>query len=554
MATEAIAHETIRHHSDPKSEPSPFQNEQFVDFSTEANRGAMTKALETVKAHLGREYPMVIGGRRVQTKGKIVSVNPARPAQVVGVHQSATEADVQPAMEAALAAFPAWSRTPLAERADLLFRVASMVRERKFELCAWLTYEVGKNWAEADADVGETIDFLEFYGREALRLDSATTPIQFPGERNRLRYIPLGVGAVIPPWNFPLAIMAGMTAAAIVCGNTVILKPSVDAPTIAAVFFEILEQAGLPAGVVNFCPGEGPGFGSAVVAHPETRFVAFTGSKKVGLEIHESAARSRAGQRFIKRTILEMGGKDAIIVESDCDLDAAVEGVAASAFGFNGQKCSACSRVIVDQSIYDTFCDRLARRVSAIQQGDPAANLYAGPVISRTAYDRVLGYLEIAGREGRIIAGGSPLADDQNREGGFYIQPTVVRDVSPEARIAQEEIFGPVLAVIPSQSFDDALQIANGTEYGLTGAVYSSSKAKLARAAEEFHVGNLYFNRKCTGAMVGAHPFGGFNMSGTDSKAGGPDYLLLFTQAKSIAEKVGFVSEQNDEEANRMGL
>ncbi|GAC1649396.1 MAG: L-glutamate gamma-semialdehyde dehydrogenase [Acidobacteriaceae bacterium] len=554
MATETIAHEKTGQHNDQMSARPPFRNEQFVDFTTEANHRDMTKALATVKAQLGGEYPMVLGGRRVQTQSKIVSVNPARPAEVVGIHQSATQADVQPAVEAALTAFPEWSRRPMAERADLLFRAASMVRERKFELCAWLTYEVGKNWAEADADVGETIDFLEFYGREALRLNAATTPIQFPGERNRLRYIPLGVGAVIPPWNFPLAIMAGMTAAAIVCGNTVVLKPSVDAPTIAAVFFAMLEEAGLPPGVVNFCPGEGPGFGSAVVVHPETRFVAFTGSKKVGLEIHESAAQSRSGQRFIKRTILEMGGKDAIIVESDCDLDAAVEGVTASAFGFNGQKCSACSRVIVDQSIYDEFCDRLARRVAAIQQGDPAANLYAGPVISKVAYDRVLSYLEVARGEGRIVAGGLPLADDLNRDSGYYVQPTVVRDVAPNARIAQEEIFGPLLAVIPSQDFDQALEIANGTEYGLTGAVYSSSPAKLARAAEEFHVGNLYLNRKCTGAMVGAHPFGGFNMSGTDSKAGGPDYLLLFTQAKSIAEKIGFASDQDDEEERRMGL
>lgn len=515
---------------------TPFTNEPFVDFSTPENRRAMIEALEKVRGLLGREYDNVVGGRRLKTKGKITSVNPARPSEVIGVHQRA-EADLADhAVAAALEAFPAWSRTPVADRAALLFRVSDAIREHKFEFCAWLTLEVGKNWAEADADVGETIDFLEFYGREALRLDAATTPIQYPGEKNQLRYIPLGVGAVIPPWNFPFAIMAGMTAAAIVTGNTVILKPSVDAPTIAARFFALLEDAGLPAGVVNLCQGEGPGFGSAVVAHPKTRFIAFTGSKAVGLEIHESAAKTQPGQIFIKRTILEMGGKDSIIVADDADLDAAVDGVVASAFGFNGQKCSACSRAVVDASLYDAFCEKLQTRVAAIQTGDPAENVYTGPVISPKSYNKVLSYIEIGKTEGRLLNGGSAI---ETSEGGYYIAPTVFADVSPTARIAQEEIFGPVLAVIRANGFEEALQIANNTEYGLTGALYSRSAAKLDRAREEFQVGNLYFNRKCTGAMVGAHPFGGFNMSGTDSKAGGPDYLLLFTQAKSIAEKLG---------------
>jgi 1-pyrroline-5-carboxylate dehydrogenase len=513
----------------------PFQNEAFLDFTTPSNKNAMEAALAKVAGSLGREYEMIVGGQRLKTEGKISSINPARPAQVVGIHQRAEAQHAEAAMQAAQAAFPAWSRTPVVERAGLLLRVSSLIRERKFELCAWLTFEVGKNWGEADADVGETIDFLEFYAREALRLDAAVTPIQMPGERNQLRYIPLGVGAVIPPWNFPFAIMAGMTAAAIVCGNTVILKPSVDAPTLAAIFVGLLEEAGLPEGVVNFCPGEGPGFGSAIVAHPQTRFIAFTGSKKVGLEIHESAARAQPGQIFIKRTILEMGGKDAIVVAADCDLDAAVAGVVASAFGYNGQKCSACSRAIVDASIYDAFCERLQSSVDAIKSGDPAENFYAGPVINRTAYERVLSYLKIAEDEGRVLNGGRAL---ETPDGGYYIAPTVIVDVAPTARLAQEEIFGPVLAVIKSHSVDEAFAIANNTEYGLTGAIYSSSPETLERAQVELHVGNLYLNRKCTGAMVGAHPFGGFNMSGTDSKAGGPDYLLLFTQAKSIAERI----------------
>jgi 1-pyrroline-5-carboxylate dehydrogenase len=522
-----------------------FRNEPFLDFTTHENRTAMEQALERVSLHLGQEYDMVVGGKRLRTAGKIVSTNPANPAQVIGIHQRAEAEHADAAIEAAHTAFLSWSRTSVADRADLLLRTAAAIRDRHLEFCAWLTLEVGKNWAEADADVGETIDFLEFYAREALRLDHATTPIQFPGERNQLRYVPLGVAAVIPPWNFPLAIMAGMTAAAIVTGNTVILKPSVDASTIAARFFTLLEELGLPDGVVNFCPGEGPGFGSAIVAHPKTRFIAFTGSKKVGLEIHESAARTQPGQIWIKRTILEMGGKDAIIVDADADIDAAVEGVAASAFGFNGQKCSACSRAVVDASIYDVFCDRLRDRVAQIKQGAPAANFYAGPVINGIAHKRVLDYIAIGKQEGRLLLGGHAV---ETPEKGYYIAPTIFADIAPTARLAQEEVFGPVLAIIKSTSFNKALEIANNTEYGLTGAVYSTSRDKLDRARDEFQAGNLYLNRKCTGAMVGAHPFGGFNMSGTDSKAGGPDYLLLFTQAKSIAEKVTAITPPLDAE------
>ena len=513
---------------------APFENEPFLDFTLDVNKRLMQAALAQVKNELGREYDLVIGGKRLRTEGRIVSSNPANPKQVVGTHSKAGTEHVQQAIDAAQNAFAGWSRTPAADRAGLLFRAAGLIRERKFEFCAWLTYEVGKNWGEADADVGETIDFLEFYGREALRLASAATPIQFPGERNQYRYLPLGVGAVISPWNFPFAIMAGMTAAAIVCGNTVVLKPSEDAPIIAAHFMSLLEEAGLPDGVVNLCPGAGPEFGAALVEHPQTRFIAFTGSKAVGLQIHERAAHTEPGQHFIKRTILEMGGKDSIIVDNDSDLDAAVQGVIASAFGFNGQKCSACSRAIVDAEVYDTFCDRLQKKIAEIKTGDPVENIYTGPIISEKAYKKVVGYLDIARTEGVVLNGGHAI---ETAEGGYYIAPTVIKDVAPNARIAQEEIFGPVLAVIKSQNFDDALAIANNTEYGLTGAIYSNSQENLDRAQNEFHVGNLYLNRKCTGAMVGAHPFGGFNMSGTDSKAGGRDYLQLFMLAKSISER-----------------
>lgn len=528
----------------------PFRNEPFTDFSSPDNHRAMLDALARVRSELGRTYDLVIGGHSTRTGTTFTSTNPARPAEVIGTHYAAGPAEVEKAIETAAAAFSIWSRRPAGERVNILLRAAQVIRERHLDFCAWLVFEVGKNWAEADADVGECIDFLEFYSRQALQLDAAAPPIQYPGERNLLRYIPLGVGAVIPPWNFPFAIMAGMTAASIVTGNTVVLKPSPDAPTVAARFVQLLAEAGLPDGVVNLLQG-GPEPGRLLVESPKVHFIAFTGSKKVGLEIHERAARTQPGQRFIKRTILEMGGKDAIVVAADANIDDAVEGVVASAFGFSGQKCSACSRAIVESSIYDAFSERLRDRVEKLKIGDPADNAYSGPVINKAAYDRVLNYINIGQQEGRLLTGGAPATNDGN---GYFVQPTVFRDVAPDARVAQEEIFGPVLALIKAKDFDDALAIANDTEYGLTGAIYSGDRNKLNRAAREFHVGNLYLNRKCTGAMVGAHPFGGFNMSGTDSKAGGPDYLLLFTQAKSIAEKKGYVSEAAEEQEQRMGL
>ena len=519
----------------PRTPRGVFANEPFTDFSNHENAQAMRRALDDVGAHLGSEYSLIIGGKRFKTADKIRSINPARPAQLVGVHQQAGGAHAETAISAALHAFESWSRRPTEERASLLLGAADTVRKRKFEFMAWLTYEVGKNWAEADADVGETIDFLEFYAREALRLAAATTPIQYPGERDELLYVPLGVGAVISPWNFPFAIMAGMTAAAIVTGNTVVLKPSSDAPTIAAKFVEVLEEAGMPDGVVNFCPGSGSSFGNAIVEHPKTRFIAFTGSKAVGLEIHERAAKHRPGQIWIKRTVLEMGGKDSIVICADADLNAAVEGVVASAFGFSGQKCSACSRAIVEAPIYDAFVERLRERVAALTVGDPAANHNMGPVINEAALNSMRRYIEIGKKEGKLIAGGEAPASEA---GGFFVEPTVFSEVAPNAVLAQEEIFGPILAVIKVAGFDEGLRVANNTEYGLTGSLYSNDAQKKAAARTGFHVGNLYFNRKSTGAMVGAHPFGGFNMSGTDSKAGGPDYLYLFTQAKSIGEKL----------------
>lgn len=512
-----------------------FRNEPFTDFSQEENARAMRQAIEQVKAELGREYPLVIGGERIKTEGKFESINPANKAEVVGRFQKATTDLARRAVEAAHETFKTWRYQPAANRAGLLFRVAAILRQRKHELSAWMIHEVGKTWAEADGDTAEAIDFCEFYAREMLRYAGDQPLTKVEGEENRLEYIPLGVGCVIPPWNFPLAIMAGMTGAAAVTGNTVVLKPSSDAPTIAYKFFEILEEAGMPAGVVNFVTGSGAEVGDVIVDHPLTRFVAFTGSREIGLRINERAAKVQEGQIWIKRVVAEMGGKDAIIVDRGVDLDDAATGVVQSAFGFQGQKCSACSRAIIHSEVYDTMLEKIVERTQKIKVGeptDPATNMSA--VINQKAFKTINQYIDKGKSEGgRIVSGGG--ADGEQ---GFFIEPTVIADVKPGATIEQEEIFGPVLAVIRAQDFDDALRIANDTQFGLTGAVYSSDAANLERARREFHVGNLYFNRKCTGALVGVHPFGGFNMSGTDSKAGGHDYLALFMQAKLSSAKV----------------
>ncbi|HEY5427396.1 MAG TPA: L-glutamate gamma-semialdehyde dehydrogenase [Candidatus Tumulicola sp.] len=514
---------------------APFKNEIVKNFSDPPDAAAMRAALASVKARFARHYPLVIDGRKIETAKTIRSLNPADPAEVVGLTSSASKEQAADAIAAAARAFESWKRVSPEERAGYIFKAAALLRERRFDYDALLVYEVGKSWGEADGDIAEAIDFLEFYAREALRYAGPHPIVPIEGERNEMVYVPLGVGAVIPPWNFAGAIMAGMTAAAIVTGNTVVLKPSSDSAIVAAWFVDLLHEAGIPPGVVNFVPGSGSVIGDLIVSHPQVRFISFTGSKEVGLHINELAAKPQPGQKWIKRVVAEMGGKDSIVVAADADIDAAVEGVAVSAFGFQGQKCSACSRAIVEAGVYDEFVAKLKARVAKIAVGDPAdPNNYMGPVVNQSALDSISGYIEKGKLEGRLIAGG-------NRVGsvGYFLEPTVIVDVAPDATIAQEEIFGPVLAVIEAKDFDDALAIANNTEFGLTGSLYTSDEKKIERAREEFFVGNLYFNRKSTGAMVGAHPFGGFNMSGTDSKAGGPDYLLLFLQAKSMSRKLG---------------
>lgn len=512
----------------------PFSNEPYSDFRSESNQKAMEEALAQVRAQFGREYDLLIDGVWRKAGGKFQSLNPSKPSEIIGIHQKADAKQAAEAVEAAYEYFSVWKRVPVVERVAKLLELAEIIRRRKNEFNAWQIFEAGKTWPEAEAEVSEAIDFCEYYARQMLRLAAPDPVPQLPGEKDEMRYIPLGVGVIVPPWNFPLAIMVGMTTAALVAGNTVVLKPSSETPTNGSKFVEALLEAGFPAKCINFVTGSGSEVGDTLVAHPKTRFVSFTGSKDVGLHINELAAKPRAGQIWIKRVVVEMGGKDAIIVDREADLDAAVQGVLVSSFGFQGQKCSACSRAIVDDAIYDDFLQKLKAKAEALAVGPSyEPTNYMGPVISDRARQSILKYIEVGKGEGRLIAGGGAADGD-----GYFIRPTIIADVDRKAKIFQEEIFGPVLAVTKARDFDHALELANDSEYGLTGSVYSQNPEKLQRARDEFHVGNLYLNRKSTGAMVGAHPFGGFNMSGTDSKAGGPDYLLQFLQAKSIGEVV----------------
>jgi 1-pyrroline-5-carboxylate dehydrogenase len=512
-----------------------FRNEPYADFSQSENRRAMEIALRQVRSEFGREYPLRLAGEEILSGDNLKSVNPSNSGEIVGIHHRATAELARRAVESAHAFFPQWGRTPAEERIRMALDAARILRIRKFEFDAWLVLEAGKTWPEAEADVSEAIDFCEYYAREMARLAPPQPVVQLPGEHDEMVYIPLGVGIVIPPWNFPLAILVGMTVASLVTGNTVILKPSSETPTIAAKFAEVLREAGFPDRAFTLLAGSGAAVGDTLVEHPKTRFVSFTGSRDVGLHINELAAKTQPGQVWIKRVIAEMGGKDAIVVDADADVDKAVDGILASAFGYQGQKCSACSRAIVDAKVYDTVVQKLAAKAKNLKVGrsDDPGN-YMGPVISEGARKTILQYIETGKTEGRLVAGGEPVPD-----GGYFVPPTIIADVDSKARIFQEEIFGPVLAVTKANDFEHALELANDSQYGLTGAVFSNNQEHLRQAKERFHVGNLYFNRKCTGAMVGAHPFGGFNMSGTDSKAGGPDYLLLFLQAKSVATKVG---------------
>ena len=518
----------------------PFRNETYQDFSKKPAASKLQAAIDKVRAGFGREYDLIIGGKRLKSEQKLESRNPSNQEEVLGVFQKASIDQACEAVEVAHKAFQSWQHEPAEKRVARMLKVARIMRQRRNELVAWCILEAGKTWPEADGDVAEAIDFAEWYAREALRISGPQKVHPLPGEKPELRYIPLGVIVVIPPWNFPSAILSGMTFAALASGNTVVMKPSSDTPGIGYLVSEILFEAGFPDGVLNFVPGSGATSGNAMVEHPLTRMIAFTGSKEVGLDIVDRAAQAPKGQIWIKRVIAEMGGKNATIIDDSADLDAAVQGCRAAAFGYQGQKCSAGSRIVVHQKVYDQFVEKFAPAVNELTVGpadDPTSHL--GPVINQSSFDSIMEYIEVGTGEGRLLTGGR---GDSSR--GFFIQPATFADVDAHARIAQEEIFGPVTAIIKARDFDHALDIANGTEFGLTGAVFSRSRKHLERAREYFFCGNLYLNRKCTGALVGVHPFGGFNMSGTDSKGGGSDYLLLFTQAKAISEKVGVIPKK----------
>ncbi|MFA7075632.1 MAG: L-glutamate gamma-semialdehyde dehydrogenase [Candidatus Izemoplasmatales bacterium] len=511
-----------------------YRTEPLTDFSDDKNRNAYLKGLEIVRGYLGKKYPLIINGERIFTERVVKSLNPSNHKEVIGEISQAGLKEAEQAMSAALAAFEIWKKTDAKVRADVLFKAANIMKRRRHELSALMTLEAGKPWAEADADTAEAIDFLEYYGRQMLKLERIDDVVlsRRNVERNEYRYIPLGVGAVITPWNFPLAILTGMTTAAIVSGNTVLLKPASTTQVIAFKLLEILEEAGMPNGVVNFMPGRGSEIGDYIVKHPKTRFISFTGSKAVGQEIYETAAKVQKGQIWLKRVIAEMGGKDAILVDECVDADMAADAIVKSAFGFSGQKCSACSRAIIHENMYDEVVELIKQKTEKIVVGNP--EFYEnnmGPVNDIQAFRKINDYIEIGKKEGRLLTGG--VSSD---EIGYFINPTVIVDLDPKARVMQEEIFGPVLAVTKVKSFEEGLKVVNDTEYGLTGSLISNNRKHLEMAREDFHVGNLYLNRKCTGAIVGYQPFGGFNMSGTDSKAGGPDYLILHMQGKTISE------------------
>lgn len=510
----------------------PYKHEPFTDFTVEENRKAYLQGLKTVEGYLGQDYDLVIGGERISTEDKIISINPSNKEEVIGRVSKANKELAEKAMQAAVEAFKTWRKVKPETRADVLFKAAAILRRRKHEFSALLTKEAGKPWKEADADTAEAIDFLEYYGRQMLRIKDGVPVNSRPNEFNRYDYIPLGVGVIISPWNFPLAIMAGTTVAAIVSGNTVVLKPASATPVVAAKFVEVMEEAGLPKGVLNFVPGSGSEVGDYLVDHKDTRFISFTGSRDVGLRIYERASKLNDGQIWLKRVIAEMGGKDTIIVDKEADLELAAQSIVASAFGFFGQKCSACSRAVVFEDVYDQVLNRVVELTNQLTVGNPEdQNTFMGPVIDQNAFNKIMEYIEIGKQEGKLKTGGE---GDSSK--GFFIKPTVFADLDPKARIMQEEIFGPVVGFAKAKDFDHAIEIANNTEYGLTGAVISNNREHIEKAREDFHVGNLYFNRGCTGAIVGYQPFGGFNMSGTDSKAGGPDYLLLHMQAKTTSE------------------
>jgi RHH-type proline utilization regulon transcriptional repressor/proline dehydrogenase/delta 1-pyrroline-5-carboxylate dehydrogenase len=528
-----------------KSESGTFRNEPFADFSLPEVRDAFTTALAEVREELGKTCPLFIGGKEVTTKTLLDSVNPARPDEVIGHVCQAGATEIQDAIRAAQDAFQTWRDTPVRKRADYLIKAADTARRRIYKLAAWQVLEAGKQWKQAYNDVGEAIDFLEYYAREMVRLAGPRYMGHAPGEVNEYFYQPKGVAAVIAPWNFPLAISCGMCAAAIVAGNCVLYKPSNQTPVVGHTLLQILQDADLPPGVFNYTPGSGAVIGDFLVEHPQVSLIAFTGSMEVGLRIIERAGQRAENRPSVKKVVAEMGGKNAIIIDDDADLDEAIPNVIDSAFAYQGQKCSACSRVIVLDTIYDRFVERLLEAARSVTIG-PAENPanFMGPVIDQSAQKNILQYIELAKEEGSIL-----YSSDVPGE-GYYVPITIVEGITPKHRLAQEEIFGPVLAVMRARDFDQALEWANSTRFALTGGVFSRSPEHLERCRKQFRVGNLYFNHGCTGAIVERQPFGGFKMSGVGSKAGGPDYLLQFMDPRTVTENTmrrGFVPIRSED-------
>jgi 1-pyrroline-5-carboxylate dehydrogenase len=510
----------------------PYRTEPYSDFSKEEPLASYRQALNEVRQDLGRDYPLVIGGERVKTGRWLESHNPCRAGEVVGRTAMGGPDEIERAIETAWQTYEGWSRLAMAQRARALVKLAAVMRRRKLELSAWMTLEAGKNYAEAEADVAEAIDFVEYYARQALKLDGPLQTYDYPGEENTSFLVPLGVGLIIPPWNFPLAILVGMAVGPAVVGNTVILKPSPDTPIIGHKFMECLDESGFPPGVVTYLTGADADLGDALVDHPRVRFINFTGSLQTGMRINERATKVQPGQRWLKKVFLEMGGKDALIIDETADLDYAAEMAVMSGYGFQGQKCSAMSRLIVVEEVYDELLQKFKAKVEALDIGPAEDNAKLCAVINPKAVDKIMGYIAKGKEEARLVTGGARAEGE-----GHFVQPTVFADVPEDAVIAQEEIFGPVVAVIKARDYDDALRIANSTVFGLTGGVISKRRDRLEQARREFQVGNLYLNRKITGALVGVQPFGGYKLSGSNAKAGGPDYLRLFMEMKTVTER-----------------
>jgi 1-pyrroline-5-carboxylate dehydrogenase len=512
---------------------SEFSNEPLTDFSNLDNIHAMRGALSEVREHFGYKYPLVIGSENIATTEWIVSYNPARHAEVIGEVACGTKEHAARAVAAAVAAFDSWRKTSVSERAEFLCNVAEKLRARKFEFAAWLVYEISKNWNEAHAEVAQAIDFCEYYAR---RMQAGSTPVVLrdaPDEYSALEFVPLGAGVVLAPWNYPLSILCGTTLAPVVAGNTVVMKPSPRAPVVATQFFKVLQESGMPPGVANFLVGRDEEIGDVLVDDPRVHFVSFTGSKEIGLRIHERAAKIAPGQNHFKRTVLEMGGKGAIIVDETADLNAAADAIVASAFGYQGQKCSACSRVVALSQIHDELLQKLVARADKLLVREPIEpDVALGAVIDERAYEKIRRYFSLAETEAHLSCGGVA-----KNETGSFVWPTIYSGVEPQSRLASEEIFGPVLSVLKARDFDHALKIANKSDYGLTGGVFSQNERRLQKARDDFQVGNLYFNRAITGGFVGVHPLGGFKLSGDGSKTGGPHYVQNFLQAKLVAER-----------------